>query len=180
MSNFVDDDLDLPNSPKVDAVAPPVGVPATEQFAAADHQAIRQALLDIKNQHVGPSATNADGVIIPPGAPCRYSGATSIARAKADAAANAEVDGLALAQLAIAGAGKLRVAGIHTLATALWDAVTGQTGGLTPNTVYYLDPSNAGKLTTTAPTTAGQQVVRIGRAINSTQMRLLIQPPIGL
>jgi hypothetical protein len=48
--------------------------------------------------------------------------------------------------------------------------VTGQVGGLTPNSTYYLSAATAGALTTTAPSTAGQFVYRVGKAISTTQM----------
>ena len=58
--------------------------------------------------------------------------------------------------------GVIATGGPLTASTAQWDAITGQVGGLTPNTRYYLDPTTAGKLTITAPITAGQ-VARVDR-----------------
>jgi hypothetical protein len=68
-----------------------------------------------------------------------------------------------------------------TLTTAQWDAVTGQVGGLTPSSTYYLDPVNAGKITVTKPVFAGQYVRPMGIAISSTIMLLIdYTPPILL
>ena len=67
--------------------------------------------------------------------------------------------------------------------TAQWDAVvTGETGGLTFNSLYFLDSANVGKITTTVPTGAGTGVVNtlIGRAISTTELELNIQQPILL
>jgi hypothetical protein len=48
------------------------------------------------------------------------------------------------------------------------------TGGLTFNSVYYLDPATAGKLTKTAPTTVGQYVMPIGLALSTTDLQITI------
>ena len=48
-----------------------------------------------------------------------------------------------------------------------WTAVTG-TALLTPGAVYYLGLT-AGTLTSTAPTTTGQHVVAVARAVSSTK-----------
>jgi len=58
--------------------------------------------------------------------------------------------------------------------------VTGETGGLTPGAVYYLDPDTPGNLTQTAPTTTGDFVVRVGRAISATAMEISVSQPILL
>lgn len=50
--------------------------------------------------------------------------------------------------------GNAQVDGIMTATTAQWDAVTGDSGGLTPGEDYYLSDT-VGELTTTAPATAG-------------------------
>ena len=68
---------------------------------------------------------------------------------------------------------------VVTLTTAQWDARTGATGGLAFGQPYWLDVT-AGKLTTTAPATAGRFVTLIGVALSTTQLRLRLQSPIGL
>ena len=73
--------------------------------------------------------------------------------------------------------------GVLVGTTAQWDAVvTGQTGGLTFNSLYFLDPTSPGKLTTTPPTTAGsgQCNVLVGRAMSTTELALNIRDPILL
>ncbi len=60
--------------------------------------------------------------------------------------------------------------GIVELTTDQWDAVTGQTGGLTVAGVYYLDDNtsdaDAGKLSTTP----GTKIAQVGVALNVTTM----------
>ena len=71
-------------------------------------------------------------------------GADTYAKAKADSAANAEVVGIVSA---VADANNFTLQSGGRIATL---------SGLTANTVYFLDPSTAGALTATEPTTAGQ------------------------
>lgn len=103
-------------------------------------------------------------------------------KAKADALGTSVVVGLVSQSPSISNgaSGTVGTSGILTATTAQWDAVTGQSGGLTFNTRYYLDPTTAGKITTTAPTTVGQSVVEIGVAISTTELKISIQKRILL
>jgi hypothetical protein len=60
-----------------------------------------------------------------------------------------------------------------------WTLITGATD-LSPGATYFLDPDTAGKITTTAPTTAGQLVVRVGRAVNVRTLDIEVELPILL
>ena len=60
-----------------------------------------------------------------------------------------------------------------------WTAIAG-TASLTPGVIYFLDPTTAGKITATAPTTIGDFVVRLGRALTTTTLDVEIGWPIGL
>jgi hypothetical protein len=60
-----------------------------------------------------------------------------------------------------------------------WSTVAG-TVNLSAGVFYYLDSSTAGRITSTAPTTPGQYVVRIGRAIDTTTLDIEIELPILL
>ena len=91
--------------------------------------------------------------------------------------------------LAIAsGLSTSQVVGLAKENASIGDMVVIQTTGvientswaLTTNTIYYLDPSTAGGITDTAPTTTGQTVVPIGIAVSATELKLLIPPPILL
>lgn len=101
--------------------------------------------------------------------------------AQADAAGTVEVLGLVSEEtITAAASGDIQTDGVIAATEAQWDTVTGQTGGLTPGSVYFLDAGSAGGLTTTAPSTAGQYVVRVGRAISATQMEISMTQPILL
>lgn len=76
--------------------------------------------------------------------------------------------------------GKVCVGGLMVATTAQWDAVCGTTGGLTFNTPYYLDPATPGRLTATAPSAAGQEVVQVITALSTTLARVAITSPILL
>jgi hypothetical protein len=83
------------------------------------------------------------------------------------------------ATIATASAGKILLSGILTATTAQWDAVVvGGSGGLVPGTIYFLDVTTAGKLLAAAPTTGF--IARVGLAISTTIMNLMIPPPIKL
>ncbi len=108
-------------------------------------------------------------------------GVDSVDEAKADAAATMDVVGLVKdVTIAAAANGMIQTDGILVATTGQWDAVTGDTGGLTAGTVYYLDASTAGSITSTAPTTVSQYVVQLGRAISTTDMEISISDPILL
>lgn len=125
--------------------------------------------------------TNGDSVALPFGTPSYISAADTVKRAVASAAATALVSGLVFdPTVAAAAAGNLADSGTIVGTTAQWDAVTGQTGGLTFNSLYFLDPVTPGKLTTTPPTTVGQCNVLVGQAFSSTALKMLLAPPILL
>lgn len=101
--------------------------------------------------------------------------------AQADAAATSEVLGLVAETSIINGeSGAIQTDGILEATTGQWDAVAGTTGGLTPGAVYYLDASNAGQMTATAPTSEGEYVVRVGRAVSATKFEITMTQPVLL
>lgn len=67
--------------------------------------------------------------------------------------------------------GNVATAGVMTATTGQWDAVTGQTGGLTPNVYYYLSGSTPGQITTSVPST--NYSVRVGLALSTTEMKIM-------
>jgi len=72
---------------------------------------------------------------------------------------------------------------IITLLTTDWDAVTGQTGGLSIGAVYYLSQTSPGMLMTTPPVADPPNVrfnSRIGIALSATKLNVLIRAPIQL
>lgn len=106
---------------------------------------------------------------------------THVDLARANALTTSKSIGLVAATAIASGAiGMIQTTGILTATTAQWDAVTGGSGGLTVNAIYYLSAATAGRLTTTAPTTAGQWVGQMGLALSATKLKLDIQQTILL
>lgn len=103
-------------------------------------------------------------------------------KAQANAAATAKVIGLVGQSPSIANgvAGAITIDDMLTATTVQWDAVTGDSGGLTFNSKYYLDPTTAGKITKTAPTTVGQLVVEVGQAFSTVDMKVGVKASILL
>ncbi len=112
--------------------------------------------------------TNNDSVTITIGTPV-YS---DFQRAKADSSSTNKVIGLAFEDVISGGSGRIQTVGIITATTGEWDTVTGDSGGLTPNTLYYLSETTSGKLKAVAPATG--YVSPIGIAISTTQMKIEI------
>lgn len=127
------------------------------------------------------SLSNGSAAAVVIGSPVYISAANAFQPARANASATSDVIGLVReASVAAASNGAVQSDGIFTATAAQWDAVTGQTGGLTVGSVYYLSPATAGRLTITPPSAAGEYVARIGRAISSTALEISIQPSILL
>lgn len=108
------------------------------------------------------------------------SGADAVNKAQANASGTKDVLGLATAAISSSASGTIQTNGIVALTTTQWDAVAGTTGGLAPNAIYFLDPATAGKITATPPTTAGQYVCEVGRALSTTEFLIDIRSPILL
>jgi len=144
-----------------------------EQLQAGDTIDIRQEQFQLVNDE-------ATAVVIC--APVYSDAPGGFKKAQANAATTSKCIGLVGQAPSIANgvAGAITLDGVLTATTTQWDAVTGQTGGLTFNTIYYLDPATAGKLTTTPPTTVGQFVVPIGRAFSTTDFKIQIEQSVLL
>ncbi|MDX2215297.1 MAG: hypothetical protein SFY66_18680 [Oculatellaceae cyanobacterium bins.114] len=146
-----------------------------QQLSAADTLDAAVSEVDVV------SLTNNQGTAVVIGTPV-YSNATGQYRsAQANASGTVQVIGLAKdVSVANAASGLVQTDGVMVATTTQWDAITGQTGGLTAGSPYFLSASTAGRLTVTAPSTVGQFVVRVGIALSATQMDITVQPPIGL
>lgn len=119
---------------------------------------------------------NGSGGTVALGAPVYGISAGQFSKALANALATSSVIGLVADATVLNGAsGVVVTSGPVTGTTAQWDAITGQVGGLTPNTHYYLDPTTAGKLTITAPSAAGKVVAPVGLAISALTMIVNVQ-----
>jgi hypothetical protein len=125
------------------------------------------------------SLTNGNASAIAIGRAVYSSAAGAVNLANANAAGTMGVVGLVSAtSIANGAAGLVAMDGVLTATTTQWDAVTGQTGGLTFGSVYFLSNTTAGALTTTAP--ASGYVVPVGRALSTTQMKIHIGPSVQL
>lgn len=126
-------------------------------------------------------ASNANAGPLVIGTPVYVEGAGSVDQAQANAIGTAEVLGLIRdASVASGNSGSVQTNGTLPATTGQWDAITGQTGGLTVGAIYYLDAAAPGKLTTTAPTAVGEFVTRVGVAISTTELSIYPQPSIQL
>ncbi len=107
--------------------------------------------------------------------------AGGVDKAQADSISTAEIVGLVRdASIGAAASGEIQTDGVLVATTVQWDAVADTTGGLTAGAVYYLSPTLAGELTSTAPTAVGQVVIRIGKAISTTDLEISISEPVLL
>lgn len=117
--------------------------------------------------------TNGTASAVPIGTPVYVSAANSFQLSRANASATAKVIGLVQsASVAASGNGAVQTDGFLTATTAQWDAVTGQTGGLTVGSTYYLSAAAAGRITTAAPTATGEYVLEVGEAISTTALEI--------
>lgn len=103
-----------------------------------------------------------------------------IGKAKGDAAATAQVIGLAAAAITSGQSGEIATDGPITLTTGEWDAAMGTTGGLAYGQKYWLSAATAGLGTSTSPTTAGQYSVVCVIGLSTTIGKIAIGPRIGL
>ena len=121
--------------------------------------------------------TNGETSTIQAGQPVYISGTDTVMLAQANALNSSKVFGLAREDIAAGATGMIQVDGILELPD--WTNITGS-AALTAGADYFLDPDNAGKLTVTPPTTSGNYLVFIGRAISTTAIEIEIARPIIL
>jgi len=111
------------------------------------------------------------------GAPLYLTVVGHVDLARANAAGTTHVAGLA----SEAGTPTVSVDYITegTITKPDWSDVAG-TANLTVGAIYFLSPTTAGRITTAAPTTVGQYVVKVGRAASATKLDIEIESPIRL
>lgn len=123
------------------------------------------------------TATNGEASAIVIGTLLYVSAANTIRKANANAIGTKDVVGFVYdTSIASASSGNIQNAGVVTATTGQWDAVTGQTGGLTTGSKYYLDATTAGAMTTTAPATGFTK--QVGVALSTTKLIVQIMPSI--
>jgi hypothetical protein len=102
----------------------------------------------------------------------------SVKRANANALGTCLVVGLAAADIGPGSLGNIVTSDEIVATTNQWDAVTGQTGGLTQGARYFLDGTTSGRITTTPPTSGF--VCPVGKATSTTKMLVAITDRIQL
>lgn len=128
---------------------------------------------------IGISATNGESVAISICRAVYVSGNGQVRLANANSSGTYEAVGLVgVTSISASASGTIVVSGTLSATTGQWDAVTGQSGGLTFGAKYYLSNTNNGALTTTPPLSG--YVVPVGKALSSTQMVLNFRHPLGL
>lgn len=114
------------------------------------------------------------------GGPVYSSGASAFDLAQADDVDTSRVIGMAVAGITNAETGIIQTSGVLVLTTGEWDAVFGTTGGLAPDTTYYLSPGTAGLGTATCPVDVGDSIVILGIALSTTEFLVRISEPVLL
>jgi hypothetical protein len=123
---------------------------------------------------------NCESGVVPGHAICwRISPSAGYALARATSLERSRVMGLSIVDANSGDDVQIQLDGLMTLPTASWDAVTGQTGGLTAGGIYYLD-TFYGCLTLIPVTVGGNYSVRVGRATSADTMLVDIEPPIKI
>jgi len=120
---------------------------------------------------------NTSGSVVAIGSVVYSNNAGTFDLAQATALASAKVVGLCKENISANVAGDIQTGGVLTLTEAQWDNITGGSGGLDGS--YFLS-TVAGKLTNSAPTSSGQFVTYIGRALSSTDLLIEIANTIRL
>lgn len=110
------------------------------------------------------------------------SGPGAVSKAQANALGTVEVLGLAFQSVGAGNPGGVVTNGQITATTGEWDAITGQIGGLTTNSLYFLSATTVGALVIegSVTTTTGQYVKRVGLALSSTEMEVRVHQEILL
>lgn len=111
------------------------------------------------------------------GTPVYLTGAGHIELARANAAGTAPVIGVANEAASTSAQAEYITEGKVTKTD--WSAVAGTTT-LTVGATYYLSPTTAGRITSTAPIAVGEYVVKVGRATSPLVLDLEIESPIKL
>lgn len=146
-----------------------------EQLQAGDTLDASVSEVDVTSE----TNDNASPIVIGMAVYAKSDGDVDLARANAQG--TVQVEGLVRdTSIAAAASGIIQTDGVLTATTGQWDAVTGQSGGLTAGSPYYLSAATAGNITPTAPTSVGEFVVRVGLALSSTALDISIEPPIKL
>lgn len=165
-------------NPTVD-LASGVATPGTYNSVTVDTYGRVTAGTTTSTNVVTDTATNGEASAIAIGRAVYVSATNQVRLANANSASTTNVVALvASTSINSSASGNIAVAGMLEATTTQWDAVTGQSGGLTPGATYFLSNTTAGALTTTAPTSG--HVVPVGTAVGTTKLRLGFGPVVAL
>lgn len=168
----------LAGNPTIDLVATGI-VAGTYNGITFDAYGRATSAVSSSSERSVSSLTNGEAAAIAIGRAVYPSASGAVKLANANAAATVNVVGLVQATSINSGAaGDIATGGVVEATTTQWDAVTGQTGGLTFGARYYLSNASNGALTTTAPTSGF--VVLVGVALSTTKLALQLGPVIEL
>ena len=142
----------------------------------ADEQSTTLSPLPVPSNTFNPVAAQST----PLGTPLAFSISTAgeVVPARANSVNTAYCCGLAATAGSTGHRLHAQFAGPLTLTAAEWDALTGDSGGLTPGVPYYVSQGTAGKLTKTAPVSGLKAPV--GIAENATTLLIQISYPTTL
>lgn len=165
-------------NPTVD-LASGVATPGTYNSVTVDTYGRVTAGTTTSTNVVTDTATNGEASAIAIGRAVYVSAANQVRLANANASGTTNVVALvASTSINSSASGSIAVAGVLEATTTQWDAVTGQSGGLTFGATYFLSNTTAGAITTTAPTSG--HVVPVGIALGTTKLRLGFGPVVAL
>lgn len=138
-----------------------------EQLQAGDSITVNSLISQLTNDEASPITL---GMVV------YASDNGKVKKAQADAATTSKVIGVvADASIAASDPGNIITEGEISASTATWDALTGDSGGLTYGAPYFLSPTTAGSITKTPPTTGGTYAVQLGYALSDTTLKFHVQ-----
>ncbi|MCK9437130.1 MAG: hypothetical protein M0Q12_07990 [Synergistaceae bacterium] len=114
--------------------------------------------------------TNAENAPLLQGSPVYSFGNGTVKRARANSGGLVKVIGFVHEYIESNSIGNIQTNGIFQATQDTWDALTGETGGLVPNTSYYLSEITPGGLRSSPPTSG--YVVPLGTALSTTQLKI--------
>ena len=133
---------------------------------------LQDALNDLANQGGGGgggsivSVTNTGSETFLPGSPvCKVGATYLIGRSTAP---RHNILGIAVEASPPGEQLRIQTGGIFQLSPENWDLVTGSVGGLIPNAFYYVN--SLSQVTATAPTSEPDYLIKLGVALNNTEL----------
>ena len=149
---------------------------------------VTQSLTTVEVVNTGEVGPRGEGLVsytleadsnIAPGMALYINNSGNIERAIANATSTSSVAGLSTSITNLGGGCQYKMEGLVEL-TDWSNAIENGASTLSAGSFYYVSSTDPGKITTTAPSGAGNFVVQVGFAQSTTKLNLQIQPPIKL